>query len=170
VPFHAALAARQGRGVILAGASGTGKSTCCRRLTQPWRALSDDEVLVALTPEGRYVAHPFPTWSDYLLKTANPTYQSQDPVPLAGIFFMEQASRDECLPLSPTEALVEVTISAQVCLAHFLWYCGPEEAQNIRSLIFANACEVVKKVPAFRLRVSLKGRFWEHLEAALGMR
>jgi SynChlorMet cassette protein ScmC len=169
MPFHAGLAAYRGQGVILAGSSGTGKSTCCRRLSPPWRALADDEVLLALTPEGRYVAHPFPTWSDYLLQTGKPTYGSQEPVPAAGIFFLEQASRDECLPLSPAEALVEVAISAQVCLAHFLWYCGPGEAQNIRALIFANACDLVKKVPAFRLRVSFKGRFWEHLEAALGM-
>ncbi len=170
IPFHAGLAAYRGQGVILAGASGTGKSTCCRRLSPPWRALADDEVLVALTPEGRYVAHPFPTWSDYLLQTGKPTYGSQEPVPLTGIFFMEQASQDDCHPLSPAEALVEVAISAQVCLAHFLWYCGAAEAQTIRALIFANACDLVKKVPAFRLRVSLKGRFWEHLEAALEMR
>jgi SynChlorMet cassette protein ScmC len=169
MPFHAALAEHRGRGVILAGASGTGKSTCCRRLRPPWRARSDDEVLLALSPEGRYVAHPFPTWSDYLLQIGNPTYRSQEPVPLAGIFFMEQASQDECFPLSPAEALVEIAISAQVTLAHFLWYCGPEEARIIRSDIFANACELVKKVPAFRLGVSLTGRFWEKLEAALGM-
>jgi len=170
IPFHAGLAAYRGQGVILAGASGTGKSTCCRRLSPPWRALADDEVLVALTPEGRYVAHPFPTWSDYLLQTGKPTYFSQEALPAAGIFFLEQASQDECLPLSPAEALVEVAISAQVCLAHFLWYCGAAEAQTIRALIFANACELVKKVPAFRLRVSLKGRFWEKLEAALERR
>ncbi|MGQ9688682.1 MAG: SynChlorMet cassette protein ScmC [Desulfobaccales bacterium] len=170
IPFHAGLAVYRGQGVILAGASGTGKSTCCRRLSPPWQALADDEVLVALTPEGRYVAHPFPTWSDYLLQTGKPTYSSQEPVPAAGLFFLEQASQDECLPLSPAEALVEAAISAQVCLAHFLWYCGPEEARNIRALIFANACELVKKVPAFRLRVSLSGRFWEQLEAVLETR
>ncbi len=168
LPFHAALAEHQGRGFILAGASGTGKSTCCRRLSTPWQARADDEVLVALTPEGRYVAHPFPTWSDYFMNRGNPTYRVQEPVPLAGLFFMEQAPEDECFPLSPAEALVQTIISGQVALSHFLWYCGPEAAKSIRSDLFANACELVKRVPAFRLRVSLTGRFWEKLEAALG--
>jgi SynChlorMet cassette protein ScmC len=168
LPFHAALAEHQGQGVLLAATSGTGKSTCCRRLSPPWRARCDDEVLLTLAPDGRYLAHPFPTWSDYVLKRGENTYESQDPSPLAGIFFLEQSSSDACLPLSAHEALVETIISAQVVMARFLWCCGPEEARKIRMAIFTNAHELFKKIPAFRLRISLAGRFWEQIEAALG--
>jgi SynChlorMet cassette protein ScmC len=167
LPFHAALVEHQGKGVLLAGTSGTGKSTCCRRLSPPWQARCDDEVLLTLAPDGRYLAHPFPTWSDYVLQRGANTYNSQDPSPLAGIFFLEQSSTDACLPLSTSEAVVEAIVSAQVVLARFLWCCGPEEARSIRAAMFTNAIELLQKVPTFRLRVSLTGRFWERIEGAL---
>jgi SynChlorMet cassette protein ScmC len=168
LPFHAALAEHQGKGVILAAPSGTGKSTCSRRLMPPWQARCDDEVLIVLSSDGRYLAHPFPTWSACIAPGENPTYNSQDFSHLAGIFFFEQAPVDECLPLHPAEAAVEAVVSSQVALARFLWYCTPEEARKIRCKLFANACKLAKEVPAFRLRVSLTGSFWEKLEAALG--
>ncbi len=167
LPFHTALVEHQGRGVLLPAASGTGKSTCYRRIPPPWRARCDDEVLVALTPDGRYVAHPFPTWSD-CLAGRNPTYSTQEPSNLAGVFFFEQSSTDECFSLSPSQAAVEAVISAQVALARFFWLCTPEECRRARLAIFNNAIALFKKIPAFRLRVSLTGRFWEHIEAALG--
>jgi SynChlorMet cassette protein ScmC len=169
LPFHAVLAEYQGKGAILAGASGMGKSTCYRRLSPPWRARCDDQVLVALAPNGRYLAHPFPTWSHYFWQQREHTWKVQDSSPLAGIFFLEQSSSDECLPLSFSEAVVAATGSAQQVLTRFLIRCGPEEARSIRTAMFENACELLKKVPAFRLRVSLTGRFWEKIEAALGI-
>uniref|UniRef100_A0A7C3V590 SynChlorMet cassette protein ScmC n=1 Tax=Desulfobacca acetoxidans TaxID=60893 RepID=A0A7C3V590_9BACT len=166
LPFHAALAEHQGRGVLLAAPSNTGKSTCCRRLPPPWLARCDDEALVTLSPEGRYLAHPFPTWSEYIAKR-KPAYTTQDASTLAGVFFFQQAPADECLPLGPSEAVVEAMISAQVAMSRFLWYCTPEEGRQIRTAIFENAVALFNQVPAFRLRVSLTGRFWELLEAAL---
>jgi SynChlorMet cassette protein ScmC len=167
LPFHAALVAHEGKGIILSGTSGTGKSTCCLRLSPPWQARCDDEVLVTLSPQGHYLAHPFPTWSDYVLQRGEKTYNTQLPSPLAGIFFIEQASSDAYLPLRFSEAVVETIVSAQIALARVLWCCGPEEAQKIREAIFSNTCDLLQKVPSFRLRVSLTGRFWEEIEAAL---
>jgi signal peptidase I len=167
LPFHAALVEHQGRGVLLAAASETGKSTCCRRIPPPWQVRCDDEVLVALAPDGRYLAHPFPTWSEWMSPEGGSTYNTQLPSDLAGVFFFEQAATDECLPLSPLQAAVETVISTQVVLARFFWYCTPEEGRRLRSTIFNNATALFKKVPAFRLKVSLTGRFWDHLEVAL---
>lgn len=169
LPLHTALVEHQGKGALLLGISGTGKSTCCRRLSPPWQARCDDEVLLTLAPDGRYLAHPFPTWSDYLAQREKIPLTSQNPSPLAGVFFIEQSSSDECLPADPSKALVETIVAAQLVLIRHLWYCDPEEAKGLRSDIFANACEVLKKVPSFRLRVSLTGRFWEKMEAALGI-
>ena len=39
LPFHAGLAAWNGKGVLFAASGGTGKSTCCRRLPSPGRRL-----------------------------------------------------------------------------------------------------------------------------------
>ena len=169
LPLHAALAEHQGRGVLLVGTSGTGKSTCCRRLSPPWRARCDDEVLLTLAPDGRYLAHPFPTWSDYFSLHGTDIIQahSQDASPLAGIFFLEQSPSDECLPLDPAKALIEIIIASQIVLDRHLWYCDPKEASSLRGVMFANACKLVHQIPAFHLRVSLTGGFWEQIEAAL---
>jgi SynChlorMet cassette protein ScmC len=170
LPFHAALVEYQGQGVILAAAGATGKSTCCNRLPPFWRPRCDDEVLVILTTDGRYLTHPFPTWSDYFYQRRKKTWKVTDYAPLAGIFFIEQSSSDECFSLSPSEAVARVTFSAQQVLNRFLSYCGHEEARNIRRSIFRNAGELVKKIPTFGLKVSLTGRFWEKIEDALGWR
>ncbi len=66
LPLHSALIERHGQAVLLVGDGGIGKSTCCRRLTAPWRPHSDDEVLILKDKRQKFVVHPIPTWSDYL--------------------------------------------------------------------------------------------------------
>jgi SynChlorMet cassette protein ScmC len=170
LPFHAALVEREGQGVILAAPGETGKSTCCLRIPPPWLARCDDEVLMVLSPDGRNLAHPFPNWSDYLFERGEGTWKVQDPVTLAGVFFLEQSLVDDYVPLRSAEAAVAVTNSAQQVFDRLLRICSDEEARTLRRTIFSNACELVKKVPAFRLQVSLTGRFWDKIEAALGWR
>lgn len=170
VPLHAALLERQGAGALVVGTSGTGKSTCCRRLVPPWQPRCDDHVLVTLAPDGRYLAHPFPTWSDYFSQKQKGVLSTQKSCEVAGIFFLEQSSQDDCRPAEPSQALIDSLIAAQVALVESFWFCGPEEARVLRSLIFANTCELLKKVPSFRLEATLTGRFWEKMEAVLGMR
>jgi len=170
LPFHAALVEREGQGVILAAPGGTGKSTCCRRILPPWQAHCDDEVLVSLASDGRYLAHPFPTWSNFFFQRRKKTWRVEVALPLAGIFFLEQSPSDSSLPLGPAEAAVAATASAQKVMIPLLLLGYPEDARIIRRTMFANACELVKKIPAFRLKVSLTGRFWEQIEAALGWR
>jgi SynChlorMet cassette protein ScmC len=169
LPFHAALVEHRGKGYLLAAPSNTGKSTCCRRLSPPWLARGDDEALVVLVPDGRYLAHPFPTWSDCVAGRES-SYTTQDSSFLAGVFFFEQASTDEYYPIKLSQAAVEAIISAQVTLSTYLWNCNPEEGRRIRRAIFNNAFALFKKVPAFRLRVSLTGSFWELLDAAVESR
>ena len=41
LPLHAGLVEKDGKGILLAAPSDTGKSTCCRRLPPPWKALCD---------------------------------------------------------------------------------------------------------------------------------
>jgi len=168
LPFHAAMVEKGGQGIILAGPSGAGKSTCFRRIPPPWQGLCDDELLVVKTPEGRYLAHPFPTWSDEFLKRQNRPRKVQSPVPLAGIFFLEQASSDDYLAIKAGEAAVAATASAFQVMDRLFWVSSAKETRNLRCQIFANACDLVGQIPTFRLKVSLNGRFWEKLEAALG--
>lgn len=171
LPFHAALLEHQGQGVILAAPGGTGKSTCSSRVVFPWQARCDDEVLVVLDPGGRYLAHPFPTWTDYFWERAENTWEVEDAVPVAGIFFLEQSPEDDFVPLEGAQAAVAATRSAeQVMALQFLRESNSGETRELKRTMFTNACEIVKQIPAFHLRVSRTGRFWEKIEAALGWR
>ncbi len=167
LPFHAGLAELDGKGVLFAASGNTGKSTCCRRLPDHWKPLCDDETLVVLDGQRGYRAHPFPTWSYYMQGRARNTWDIQYSVPLSGLFFLEQSETDKIVPLGEGEAAVFISESAiQVC-RKFWRGAGPENGQKFSEVIFGNACELAKQIPAFRLYISLHGRFWEKIEEIL---
>jgi len=168
LPFHAALIEKKGAGVLLAASGHTGKSTCSRRLAANWTPLCDDEALVISDKEKRFRVHPFPTWSDYMDRGSDNTWDIQHSVPLCGIFFLEQSDTDEAIALGQGEAAALVNESVtQVCEKY--WRTGNREFQrNSRRQVFNNACALAENIPAFKLRVSLNGRFWEKIEQALG--
>jgi len=168
LPFHAGLVELDGRGIILAGAGDTGKSTCCRRLPDYWDALCDDEVLVVLDNEGNFRAHPFPTWSDYLWRGSEKTFNVQRSIPVSGVFFIEQSEIDGATPLGQGQSAVYMNESATQVCRRFWRSADNEYKRAFNRNLFNNACEVAKKIPAFRLRVSLHGRFWEEVEQVLG--
>ena len=167
LPLHAGLVARDGWGALLAAQRNTGKSTCCRRIPSSWNALGDEEALVVRDNQKRYLAHPFPTWSNYLEKRSEPTWNVQQHVPLGAIFFLEQARTDEIVPLGQGEAAVLLYESAtQVCYRNWV-KLNRDEIRPLRRKLFENACELARTIPSFKLRVSLKGRFWEKIESVL---
>ena len=167
LPFHAALIELDGRGVLLAAPGDTGKSTCCRRLPEYWKPLCDDETLVVLSKSRRYFAHPFPTWSEYLGKCSGRTWNVQYSVPVAAVFFLEQSEDDEAAPLGQGQAAILMSESAGQVYRRFWSKFDPQFQADFRRQLFKNACAMAKRIPAFRLRVSLTGRFWEVIEKVL---
>ena len=167
LPFHAALIERNGIGILLAAPGNTGKSTCCRRLRGLWNPVCDDETLVVRDDKERYLIHPLPTWSDYLMKRSERTWNVQKYLPLSAMFFLEQAETDEVVPIGQGQAATHAYRSVtQVC--HRNWMnLDREELRAYRKKIFNNTCELAGAVPEFKLRVSLKGRFWEQMEKVL---
>lgn len=165
-PVHAALAEVEGRGVLLAGRGGIGKSTCYGRLRPPWRGLADDLALVVRDQLGNYRAHALPTWSD-LRAGSESAWDVRRSVPLEAIFFLEQWEADEATPVGRGEAAVACRRSAM----EVFWSVGPfvlrGEPMNIATRAFENAVDFSLAVPAYRLKVSLTGRFWERIEEAL---
>lgn len=167
LPFHAGLVERDGKGILLAAPAETGKSTCCRRLPPPWKALCDEETLVLSNNAEHYIAHPFPTWSDYFRKRFERTWDVQRYISVSAVFFLEQAEEDEVIPVGKGEAAAFAQQSAmQVCYRYFT-HLDCEQIRTHKEILFENACELAKTVPAFKLRVSLKGRFWEKIESVL---
>lgn len=165
LPIHAALVERKGKGFLIAAPGGTGKSTCCRRIHRPWSALSDDLSFVVADKNGNYRVHPFPTWSDYLWKRSEPTWDVQSHLPLSAIVFLEQGTKDEMTPIGKGEAAACIIEAAsQICLS-FWRDLAPGESRTMKKMIFDNACGLARSIPAFRLRASIDGRFWEEMEA-----
>jgi len=167
LPLHAALIETDGKGVVLAAPGGTGKSTCCRRIPSPWQVLCDDETLIVLDLQNQYRAHPFPTWSNYLWKHGERTWDVQRHVQLSALFFLEQSEADEAIPVGQGEGAIMLNQSAaQVCQRNWL-NLHHEEERELRKKLFDNACELAKTVPAYKLQVSLDGRFWEKMEEVI---
>jgi SynChlorMet cassette protein ScmC len=167
IPLHSALAEQDGAGILLVGRGGMGKSTCCNRLPPEWNVMCDDETLIVRENTNFYVAHPFPTWGDYLLRRSQGTWDVCRRVPLAAVFFLARAGVDSAIPVGRGEASVLINQSAtQVCVRQ-MDSLKEEERRVWRKALFANACDLARELPAFRLEVSPAGDFRRAIEEVL---
>lgn len=167
LPLHAALVSRGGVGVLLVGAEGAGKSTCCRRMSEEWTVRADDGVLIVPGNESSYAAHPLPTWSELIMGQSERTCTVEHGVPLSAIFFLEKASQDEVVPLGQGHASVTINASASYVARQGWKKPNPVQDRRLKTMIFNNSCRIAKAVPAFLLRVSPLGKFWKLMEQAL---
>jgi len=167
LPIHGALVEIDGAGVILAGRSGEGKSTACRRLPAPWRVLGDDLCLVVRDVFGEYRVHPLPTWSAFGENGGSGVCRSGSSVPLRAVFFLEQSAGDECLALKKSKAAISLAASAlQVFRSIDFAFPRGEEA-SVKKALYDNAASLAVVVPSYLLQLSLHGRFWEKIEEVL---
>lgn len=167
LPIHSALIERDGKGVLLAAPGGTGKSTCCKRIPSEWHVLGDDEALVVPDEDGNYIAHPFPTWSEYYWKRSKPTWKVENGVKLSAMFFLEQSSNDLAIPLGRGEASVFINQSSTQILSRSWINISKEEKNLMRRNLFISASKLSNSVASFKLLVSLHGKFWEEIDKNL---
>lgn len=172
IPVHAALVEKDGMGYLIAGSSGKGKSTCCRRIGDGWRCHCDDESLIVPDPRGPrygYRVHPIPTWSTFIFNgPSDKTWQSMRSFPLKGIFYLDQADTDE-VALFPNEAFKAGFLNDAV-LQFWHRYSNFFHAslkKQIHTIIFRNACAIAAAVPAWMLKAALDGRFWKAMETVI---
>ena len=167
IPLHAALIERDGAGVLLAAPGGTGKTTCCWRLPQPWMAMCDDEVLIVRGKDSFYYAHPFPTWSNHILNRSQRSWEVEKHVPLRAIFFLEQTKSDAVSALGHGNAAVLINQSATQVLGRAWDRMDRDVAYGSKSLAFQTAGNLAKEIPAYMLSVSKDGSFWENIDEIL---
>jgi len=166
--LHGALAEKDGRGVILAAPGGTGKTTASNRLPPPWRSLSDDATLVVPDGTGGYRAHPWPTWSRFRDNGPGGSWYVEESVPLAALFFLSRADEDRAEPAGTGDAVAYITESVHQTTGIPTQHGRtPEEAARHCEEEIVAATALARAVPAFRLEISLTGKFWEAIEDAL---
>lgn len=162
--MHAGFVGKGGNGYLLAAPGGTGKSTCCRRIPKPWRALCDDMVLVLQNSKGEYFVHPLPTWSVYFSQTGEPTWKAEEYLPLKAIFFLEQSKNDKIVTLKKWEEAILMANSSQQ-ISQSYWKDGEDILKiDLKRTAFENVSRAAKVIPAYRLSVSLHGQFWKEME------
>lgn len=170
IPVHAALVEKDGKAYLIAGSSGKGKSTCCKRIGDGWRCHCDDESLVVPDPADGYRVHPVPTWSTFIFNgPAEKTWQSMRSFPLRGIFYLDQAETDE-VSLFPNNAFKAAFLNDAVLQFWHRYSNYFHEAlrKKLHGMIFRNACSIADVVPAYRLAATIDGHFWKAMENALG--
>ena len=167
LPLHCALVERDGRGVLLVGRSGVGKSTACRRLPPRWNVLGDDLALAVRRPRGGFAVHPLPTWSAVGTDLEKRAWDINRGVRLAAIFLLTQAAEDEILPAGKAVATVVLADAAMTIFESVRVHDQTVEKKLLGGNAFANAAAMVEAVPTYILRLSLTGRFWEKIEEVL---
>jgi len=166
--MHAGLIEKDGIGILIAGASNSGKSTCCSRIPFPWNVICDEEVLLLFDAERAvHLAHPFPTWSRFVNATDCFSWNVQKPVPVKAVFFLEKALSDAFLPLGRGRtAMYLFSLANEKC--HIDWErTSRGERVSQRVMLFENACRMADSMPGYILRVSQFGQFWKIIDKAL---
>jgi SynChlorMet cassette protein ScmC len=164
VLLHGALIERDGMGVVLAGPGGVGKTTACNRVSEPWRALSDDATLVVRDSSGHYWAHPWPTWSRYLKEKVGVKWDVGNGVRLGGICFLSQSSKLDLMPLGEGEMVCLGMQSIEQAGMLFKQGLDKKSLRKLNHRYFRNMCQIAKTVPGFRLKLDLRSRFTTLIE------
>jgi SynChlorMet cassette protein ScmC len=167
LPLHSALLERKGRGVLLVGKSGVGKSTACRRLPEGWNALCDDLALAVRIPGGGFAVHPLPTWSAVGPDSEKRAWDIQRVVHLSAIFFLTQAAEDVIIPAGRAMATVILADAAMMIFKSVRVQERSLEKKLLDGNAFANAAAMARSVPSYILRLSLTGCFWQKIEEVL---
>jgi len=157
IPCHGGLLDWGGRGILIAGASGTGKSTLCRRLKTSATVLSDEETLIVRDAHGQYWGHPFPTWSRLIDDPDTPrTWPVQKAIPLGAIFFLFPSSRGAYIPIGAGEAAGRLTRLALEKSVRIKSIQENDDLVDLKMRLFENACTIASRVPAAKMKVSLE--------------
>ena len=113
--------------------------------------------------------HPWPTWSLFLNGGTGGSWPSARSVPLRAVFFLEHAPEDRAEPLTTGHAVAELFESFQAATLHSVRFFDLPSTRAVRGEWLEIACAVAARVPAFHLRLTLTGSFWDELDRCLAV-
>ncbi len=163
---HGVLAEFEGKGVIVSGPSGIGKSTASRRLPEPWRVLADDCMIVQKLADGFHAA-PVPTWS--LFYTANcesRSFACDRQVKVDTLFLLDRGP-DHAEPIDRKQAIVGFTRSVGDMTKIMTGRLPGAERKNVFDRGFAMAADLAGTLRVRHLFATLEGKFWTAMEETL---
>ncbi|HWM94010.1 MAG TPA: hypothetical protein VN493_24845 [Thermoanaerobaculia bacterium] len=150
--IHGSAVVDGGEALLFAGRSGAGKTTVCRLGLEQGRTVLSDDLNALLPANGKRVALAGLPFTGDLESGggAGAVY------PLRALLRLEKDTEDSLRPLSRAEA------------AACLLACAPfvNADPYRRASLLANVLALVGEVPAFALRFSLSGRFWNIMPSA----
>ncbi len=158
---HGGLCSLNGCGAIMAGQGSIGKSTASERLPAPWISHCDDSTLVISLGKSCFAAHPWPTWSRFYWGGDGGSWAVENRVPLSTIFFLGQAEKDSLEAVNPAGARSMLIDTIEHVTRPGRW--KDLEKQDFLLRCAENAAVIAAAVPAYRLKVSLTGQFWERM-------
>ncbi len=167
VLVHGALAEYEGKGVLFAAPGGTGKTTASLRLPFPWHSLCDDTVLIVRDPEGKYLAHPWPTWSRFYDDGPGGAWDTGAAVPLAALYFLRRSPEDTLEEINPTQAAAMLIDSVGQVNGVFDRQLSLPEVRENRLRQFSIVCALTAALHAYILHLGLTGEFWKLVEESL---
>jgi len=163
LPVHASSADLNGRGIIIAAAGDTGKTTTVRRLPKPWQELGDDTALL-LPDNNGFRLYPLPTWSEFIYgRNKSATWNVKGGTNFSAIFFLEQSEQDKADRLSSPRSMMSLYKSSMEALGNL----EKDMSNKLKTEIFETAANITAKVPSFSLHATLTGKVWESIETAL---
>ncbi len=155
------------RGILLSGASGSGKSTTSRMLRPPWYPLSDDLTLVVRKEKGSYAAHPLPTWSRILGKpepALDINFDINRNLPINSVLFLDRSTGEKLEPMGKGEALCRITELVKQANVHFLEGKDLSLVADFNRQYFLNLVDLVRETECFDYHLKIDHRFWRAVE------
>jgi SynChlorMet cassette protein ScmC len=157
--LHSGLSSLHGLGYLFLAPPGGGKTTALSRIPQPWKVLADDAVLVWPIRES-FFASPLPTWS-VLLGTSKKMigidrWQVGDVLKIIGAMILEKNREQD--NISPLYYLNAISAFYRALIEHPTVLSN---SHSYRKNLFDISCELAKKIPSWRLELTIEGKFWE---------
>lgn len=164
---HAALSEYKGDGILLAGASGSGKTTMSRSFKPPWISHSDDLSIVIPREDFCFDAVPMPTWSSMFGKKNSikkRRWNAIKRIPLKAVLFFEHGLGAKIERQGQGEALCLLNELARQSNELLISGLGKSTIVKLNTSSFKNIHKFVKNISAYSLKFELKSDFLKKIE------
>jgi SynChlorMet cassette protein ScmC len=163
IVLHAALLAHEGSASVIVAPSGTGKTTCCRRVPSPWQGLCDEEAVLIPSSSGKWHAHPMLNITDFTSRGIRAHHAIQRGFLLEGLYFLQQGASDSIDALGEAEAAGKMFRAAsEVYIRYRSWHCYDRPEYRLRQ--FENTANLARSLPCYTLSATLTGNFWDKMK------